>query len=95
MGGRYLNLRLHAHHGAPPQKAPRRSGTIEVNRSDAKMQVSISEELPVTEQRKTWTAGRIPSLHPRTVNIGFHSTSGINNNNRKPMTIQFGTSDLR
>jgi len=65
MGERNLKLRLHAHHGAPPQKAPWRSGTIEVKKSPAKMQVSMSEELPVTEQRKTWTAGRIPSLHPR------------------------------
>ena len=65
MGERYLKLRLYAHHGAPPQRAPWLSGAIEENRSHAKMQVSISEELPVTEQRKTWTAGGIPSLHPR------------------------------
>ena len=29
------------------------------------------------------------------VNIGCHSTNAINNSNKKPMTMQFGTYDMR
>jgi len=89
MSERYLKLRLYAHHGAPPRRAPSLSGAIDVNDLMRKCKLAsprndLGQNNAVHEQ-----LGKFLLCILGAVNIGFHSTSGINDSNRKPMRIQF------
>ena len=95
MSERYLKLRLYAHHGAPPQRAPSLSGAIDVNDLMRKCKLAsprndLGQNNAVHGQLEKFLLCILGA-----VTIGFHSTSAINNSNRKPMTIQIKDYDPR